>query len=234
MRQFLSTAFNTYAPPSLKRAWFATRERIFLLQNRTTANRFEAIYRQRLWKNPESASGYGSTMLATKTVRASIEQLIGTHGILSILDAPCGDFNWMSQVQFEGKYVGCDIVADLIARNQERFGNGAREFCQRNICHDPLPVSDLVLCRECLNHLSLAEAQLAIANLTRAARKILVLTHHPTVTINVDQTSSFRFRPLNFTCHPFGLRAPDALIDEREYEPGKTLAVWDLSRGPVR
>jgi hypothetical protein len=40
-------------------------------------------------------------------------------GAQSLLDAGCGDFNWMRTVDLPGiKYIGVDVVSDLIERNR--------------------------------------------------------------------------------------------------------------------
>jgi SAM-dependent methyltransferase len=231
MNRLISPILHKLLPPSLKKAWFAARERYFLFQNPSRAGRFATIYRERMWGNSESASGFGSMLQATIGTRTGMESLLRAHSIGSLLDAPCGDFNWMRQLRFEGQYTGCDIVEDLIAQNQRLYGNERRLFRRLDICQDELPQCDLVLCRECLNHISFDEIARALPNLERAARMLLVITHHPGVKENRDQTSSFRFRPLNFTLSPFGFRSPDALIDEGDYDPGKCLGVWDLRRG---
>ena len=216
-----------------KQIWFSFKECLFLIRNRTRDGRFATIYHDDLWGNPESASGYGSTADATATTRAGLESLIQQYGVATLLDAPCGDFNWMRQVRFDGTYIGCDIVPKLVARNENVYGNARRSFCRLDICEDQLPKSDLVLCRECLNHLSFAEISSALFNLERATKVLLVITHYPAITQNRDQVASFRFRPLNLTLPPFSLRAPDSLIDEGSFETGKTLGVWDFRRGSL-
>ncbi len=234
MNRPTSAAFHRFLLPLARKAWFTVKERWFLFQNPTQSARFAAIYRERMWGNPESASGFGSTLQATTGTRAGLESLIRDHGIASLLDAPCGDFNWMRQITFDGRYVGCDIVEDLIAQNQRIFGSQQRSFRRLDICQDELPQCDLVLCRECLNHLSFTDIALALPHLERAAGHLLVVTHHPSVRQNSDQVSSFRFRPLNFTLEPFGFRPPDGSIDEGAFDPGKHLGVWNLRRGPLK
>ena len=212
-------------------AWFALKERVFLRRHAGRRARFDAIYHGNMWKNPESASGFGSTLLATRQAREGLECLIAAHGIRSILDAPCGDFNWMRELRFDGEYIGGEIVPGLIEANQARYGSDKRRFLHFDLVADDLPRADLVLCRECLNHLSLEEAAAALRNLAQAARKLLIVTHYPQHGSNADQQASFRYRHLNLTRAPFGLRLPDTVIDESESEPGKVLAVWDLNKG---
>lgn len=101
------------------------------------------------------------------------------HEINTILDAPCGDFNWFQMIDFNGDYVGVDVVEELITNNLNRYRNAHRKFMPMNIIRDKLPISDLVLCRECLNHLSLQDATNAINNLIISTNKLLVVTHYP-------------------------------------------------------
>ena len=213
-------------------AWFSLKEALFLRRHATRAARFAAIYGRRLWgAGEESASGEGSSLVATAAARSGLAGLIAAHRVGSILDAPCGDCHWIAQVSFAGDYRGVDIVPELIAANRTRHTGPGRSFAVADIVNDPVPPADLVLCRECLNHLPLADGRAALANLAAAAGKLLVVTHHPAIIENGDQAASFRFRRLNLTLPPFGLRAPDALIDEGEWAEGKTLAVWDMARG---
>lgn len=227
MRNLARAAF-----PRLRLIWFAIKERLFLLRTRGRHDRFAAIYSGNLWKNGESRSGYGSTLDATRQARDGIAAVIADKDVQSLLDVPCGDFNWMQSVPFEGDYKGADIVPDLIEANTRRFASDRRRFIVADLVSDALPRADLVLCRECLNHLSLAEAATGLANLTASANIVLIATHYPNHPTNTDQPASFRYRPLNLTLPPFDLRQPDRLIEEDETEPGKTLGVWFVSDQP--
>ena len=217
-----------------RRVWFAVKERLFLQRHRSQADRFGAIYRERLWQNPETASGFGSTLAATRELRSGLATLISEKDIASWLDAPCGDFNWQSALDFNGHYVGADIVPEMIAANRQRHGNDRREFIVADIVRDELPAAQMVLCRECLNHLPLEDGVKALANLERSATRFVLVTHYPYLSGNRQQAASLRYRPLNLTLPPFGLREPDATIDEGAFEPGKQVAIWDLANGPLR
>lgn len=60
-----------------------------------------------------------------------------------MLDAPCGDFNWMRFVDL-GKthYIGCDIVPEVIETNGMRYAD--REFHALDLAAEPLPNVDLI------------------------------------------------------------------------------------------
>jgi hypothetical protein len=230
----IRTLIKEMAPPWVLQLWFDFREFVFLRNNRGREAVFSSIHAENIWRNPESLSGFGSTLEATSQAREGLAKLCAEHAVRSILDVPSGDYNWMSALEFDGQYIGGDIVAELVEKNQRRYGDERHRFQRVDLVKDALPKADLVLCRECLNHLSLAEANAAIDNLIAGADKFVVITHYPAVSANPDQPASFRYRSLNMTKPPFELREPDLLIDESRSEAGKCLAVWDVSRPPRR
>lgn len=63
---------------------------------------FTAIYRTNRWGSEETRSGTGSERARTRRVAAELGRLIRDLGIRSVLDIPCGDFNWMQDVRLDG------------------------------------------------------------------------------------------------------------------------------------
>ena len=54
------------------------------------------------WESNESRSGIGSEIKNTKEVLRAINQMsLKQYNIKSIIDIPCGDFNWMSSLRYE-------------------------------------------------------------------------------------------------------------------------------------
>jgi SAM-dependent methyltransferase len=200
---------------------------MFRLRFRSTEARFDEIFRGNHWRSPESVSGFGSSMEATVAARSAVAEIVRQYSVTSMLDVPCGDFNWMRHVEFEGSYCGADIVRDLIADNQARYGSDHRRFAVLDVTHDPLPASDLVLCRDCLNHLSIAEASRALDNIIASGSSYMALTHYPATHANRSQETGFDYRPLNLQRPPFNLPAPVGLWEEPD-EAGKTLALWRI------
>jgi SAM-dependent methyltransferase len=188
---------------------------------------FSRIYEKNLWRDQESRSGRGSTLARTVVIRAALPALLEGVGAQSLLDAACGDFNWMARVDLGGvRYVGVDVVTDLIERNRRLYGGEGREFLLADLTRDPLPTVDLILFRDCLVHHSFADALAAVRNFRRSGSRYLLATTHPTVRRNIDiQTGSWR--PLNLRLPPFGFPPPARLLTE-EGESGKCLGLWDL------
>lgn len=115
---------------------------------------FKSIYNENKWHNEESKSGAGSTVEYTKNIRDCIPGIIEQFKIKSILDAPCGDFNWMKLLlpTVDVKYTGGDIVPGLIEENK-KYETKKIKFIVLDITQDVLPKADLMICRDCLFHL---------------------------------------------------------------------------------
>ncbi len=113
---------------------------------------FTRKYKRNSWKDPETVSGGGSNLRRTKVIREQIPILIRDFRIKSLLDAPCGDFNWMKEINLDivEKYVGIDIVEQIIEQNQRIYSNA--QFMVMDITNSKtlLPRFDLILCRDCL------------------------------------------------------------------------------------
>ena len=66
---------------------------------------------------PETTCGAGSTVRYTATIRAWLPIVFRELRINSVLDAPCGDFNWMAHTDLRGLiYVGIDFDEEHIAK----------------------------------------------------------------------------------------------------------------------
>lgn len=63
---------------------------------------FSEVFQGNLWGDPESLSGPGSNLLETRTIRRDLPRLFAKYGVRSILDVPCGDFNWMKEMDLAG------------------------------------------------------------------------------------------------------------------------------------
>lgn len=83
--------------------------------NPSPAEIFEDIYQNNRWGSSESRPGSGSELRTTDTLREELPKLLRYLNVKSMLDLPCGDYNWMSEVDLGGIfYRGADIVEELI------------------------------------------------------------------------------------------------------------------------
>lgn len=182
----------------------------------------------------ESVSGPGSSLAQTAEIRRRLPILFADLDINSMLDAPCGDFNWLRHVDLRlERYVGADIVPSIVEQNRAKYENPARRFLTLDITNDFLPQCDLIFSRDCLVHLSFAEIFAALRNFCQSGAKYLLTTHFPNTQTNADiQTGDWR--TLNFTLPPFNFPAPHRLINERCTENNgkyadKSLGLWRIA-----
>ena len=200
------------------------------------AARFERIERTNLWGAASSVSGLGSEDVATSAIREALPPLLQRLGVRSLLDAPCGDAGWIGSIKLDLDYTGIDIVPSLIAANSERAARGEliARFRVADITRDALPKADVILCRDCLVHLSFHNIDRAVANFRASGADFLLLTTFPEWDGNRDCEDG-DWRALNMERAPFNWPAPRELINERCEEGGggwrdKSLGLWRLDQ----
>ena len=224
-------------PPTLAQQRFDATRASF--RELSLADRFQRIYRSNLWGADTSVSGLGSERRATASLCLGFQGVARELGIASLLDAPCGDAGWIEMAlgELELRYLGVDIVPEIIAKLNERaVKNGPGLFQCADITGDVLPYADAILCRDCLVHLSFENIRRAVANFQRTGSSYLLTTTFTEWTLNADIEDG-DWRPLNFVQAPFFWPAPIGLINENCVEAGgayrdKCLAVWRLSELP--
>ena len=190
---------------------------------------FTRIYKENLWGSEQSRSGVGSTREATANVVANLPVVWKQYGIRSMVDAPCGDCNWMSSIAPSlDRYIGMDIVPPLIEANRQRFPR--LEFRCADLTRDPLPAVDAIHCRDCFQHLPTHLILAALRNFEASGARWLLLTTNADVTTYHDVVIG-GFRPINFRRAPFNF--PEPVVKIAEDEQGRALALWDLRQGLV-
>lgn len=180
----------------------------------TRRQRFEAIYGKRLWKSSESASGKGSELDRTKNLRARLPELIEKYRITSVVDAPCGDFNWMRHVleKVDVTYVGLDIVEDLIKDNNEKYRTDRIEFGTADVCEDKIPDCDLLIVRDCIIHLSYRDIDAFLKNIATVDFKyLLISTAVGSSDLENRDITTGDTRVLNLFKPPFDFKEEDVL-----------------------
>jgi hypothetical protein len=202
------------------------------------AARFARIVQTNLWGAATSASGLGSESAATEAVREALPVLLQRLGARSLLDAPCGDAGWITGCVRDLDYTGVDIVPSLITANSlraQRSEVNAR-FLVADITSDALPRTDVILCRDCLVHLSYDNVHRAVARFRESGARWLLTTTFPEWEVNSDCEDG-DWRALNMERAPFCWPAPAELINERcdEGDGGwrdKSLGLWLIAELP--
>jgi len=200
------------------------------------AERFSAVYRNRVWLNGRqsgSLSGEGSEVANTAPVRQRIPEILQFLGSQLLLDVGCGDFNWMKEVELPGKYIGVDIVSDVIEADEAAYGSDRRIFQRLDATRDPLPSADTILCREILFHLSFRDIWRVIENVHRSGASFFIVTNDTKLTVNADILSG-DFRMLNLHKAPFLFPVPSTTIPDDCVASGRILGVWKVATIPRR
>jgi hypothetical protein len=178
--------------------------------------RFTAVHDENLWGSEESRSGWGSERGTPSVIvaQAAIEKAVAEHGVRSIHDIPCGDFNWMPDLLARLRtvtYRGFDIVEPALARNKDR--HPTREFRVLDITTTVPPAADLIFCKDLLNHLGDEDAKRAIENMRRSRSTFLLASNN----IGFDNAPlpdvPGASRHLDITAPPFRYRAPLWTLD---------------------
>src|SRR5262249_36013324 len=92
------------------------------------------VHGRNRWGDSESGAGPGSNRARAAAFSAELPALLDAFGVRTLLDAPCGDFNWMREVPWSlDRYVGVDIVPEIVEKNQRVYGSETRSFLHRDL-----------------------------------------------------------------------------------------------------
>lgn len=185
----------------------------------------DIIYKVRgaLWKDHKCGSG--SLLEHTVNIREALPQLVSKFNIKSILDAPCGDFSWMSTVQFSSdiKYIGGDIVGRMIDENRAKYPQ--TEFIKLDIVHNALPTVDLLFCRDLLIHLPNESVKQIFRNVVNSDIKYVLVScgHNP----KNDDIDFGKHREVNLRSAPFSFPEPLYTIDDSCRDAVRDMLLWE-------
>jgi len=199
---------------------------------------FCTIYKKHAWGGGESLSGGGSNLIQASAIMEAIPTLLRKIGARSVLDAPCGDFYWMSRLSLDvDSYIGMDIVPELIRENQRKYETGTFHFIHADITRDELPRVDLIICRDCMVHFSYEDIFRCLCNFKKSGSTYLLATTYPGLLKRNWNIVTGMWRPLDLQLPPFNFPGPIKLIEEEcaeatDYKE-KSLALWRIENLPI-
>src|SRR5215471_14414757 len=193
---------------------------------------FARIYARNSWGDAESRSGTGSNIARTELLRPKLTRLLLDLGVRSILDLPCGDFNWMRLTELPGiEYIGGDIVSHLVQQNNSLYARPGYKFLRLDMLCDALPRVDLILCRDGLVHLSFSDIARALRAMMESGSTYLLTTTFTAHLRNKDIVTG-EWRRLNLDLAPFCFPVPLQTIADGPRPDGtaadKMLALYRL------
>jgi hypothetical protein len=196
---------------------------------------FNQIYEKHCWENNETISGPGSTIQSTATLRLFLPVIIQALGIKTMLDAGCGDLNWIKETPLGLEYyIGIDIVTPIIEKNIIKYSSDWCQFLCLHIAKDPLPHVDLIFCRDVLQHLSFKDVCATINNFKKTGAQYLMTSTYPVIHENTCDITTGNCHYINFQKKPFSFPEPIIAFDELSAEKEmirarKRMCVWRLS-----
>lgn len=194
---------------------------------------FTEYYYNNSWSGKESLSGPGSDYEQTKYLIPELEILLKTLKIKTMLDVPCGDFNWMRRVDLSNiNYTGGDIVDKLISNNNKKYKTKNISFKSIDVVRDPLPEVDLIMVRDCFVHLPNKDIIKAINNIIDSNSKYLLTTNFMWRSPEANKDIAVgAWRRLNLESEPFNFPFPKQIIIEgniQSYDRDKTMSLWEI------
>lgn len=191
------------------------------IADRSVKDVFRYIYKNNIWEDSETVSGSGSNTVQTKKLVQLLPILFRKYHIKSILDLPCGDFNWFRSIRMGCiSYAGGDIVEEIIDKNRLKYSKKTITFECLDLTSSKLPSVDLLLCRDCFVHFSNHEIAKSLKNIKRYRIKYLLTTTFPKTRKNIDIITG-EWRSINMAIKPFNLRAIEILNEGCTEDNGK-------------
>jgi SAM-dependent methyltransferase len=161
------------------------RHRLWLARSRNARRGiqdvFREVYRRNEWGGVKGdfCSGSGSEPLQTAAYTEAVRAFVRQRDIKAVVDLGCGDYRVGRLLRTTGvRYVGVDIVPELIERNRKIFADEETQFECCDLLEDELPAGDVCLVRQVLQHMSNREIGRAVARLGRYPY-VLITEHLP-------------------------------------------------------
>jgi hypothetical protein len=120
---------------------------------------FSKIYNSKIWGDGIEVplSGSGSKPRNSIIYVNIIKNYISENNINSILDFGHGSFemwdSWGGEAFSGIKYLGIDLVEELVEKTNLKYGKLNREFKFLDINYTSLPSADFLICKDVLQHL---------------------------------------------------------------------------------
>ena len=219
------------------------------------AAKFSEVYKDYIWEENRKAnnlelfgngSGPGSGVYASQEVRSCLTDVIRRRKISSILDAPCGSFNWqplflrdISQSRnISIRYHGVDIVSHVIAANKANHNKVPNiTFDVADITLATFSSFDLIIARDVFLHLSYDKIFCALNAFSRSNSSYLLTTTFPDLDnykARPGRVDHIRGRPLNAGGYrSVNMQAAPLLLPQpvefcRENKFTRSLGLWKL------
>lgn len=183
---------------------------------------FENIYTTDEWG---CGSGQGSLPEYTRGYAAYLERFIRDHGVRSVVDVGCGDWQFSRYIDWgSATYHGLDVVGSVIERNQQEFAREGVEFSHYSGDPSEAPAADLLICKDVLQHLADDYVHDFLPILDQYRYALITNCVDPKgAAVNAHDIEDGGFRYLDLRRPPFGLQAEEVFTFEKPMHPLRRL-----------
>ena len=226
----------------LRKFYVSKFSNFFFSKEKIRKNAFRHIYLSNHWQNyfkldlQKSRSGPGSNLNYTSDMSIELEKFFAEKNIKTILDIGCGDFIWMNLLLNKyynyDKYLGLDIVDELIKNNNLKYSNDKISFKTFDLVKDEIPKGfDIILIRDVFIHLKNEQIVNFLNLLKNLDIKFFGVTSTPSLKKNNELKAVGRYRDINIEIEPFNLKNFLHKIDEKNNND--TLNIYEIKKHPV-
>jgi len=156
---------------------------------------FDTIYKYNLWGN---GSGTGSIPWNNTRYVSFLQKILDEKKIKNVVEIGCGDYRLWKDIQYNGKYVGLDIVSTLIIDNNIKYGTDRILFINWDISKEKIKIDDveLIIIKDMFMHLPNSVITHIITNIEYINPKYILITedtHYMNLNYDIIQGM---YRPL--------------------------------------
>lgn len=138
----------------------------------TSEEVFSSIYSDNIWIK---GSGPGSTIEQGRPFITFVQQILDEFDIQSIVDLGCGDWVLAHEINWKNRnYLGLDVVSKVIDRNKLLYSSCNIQFSKLDGITQELPQSDLLICKNVLQHLPNADILKILAQIKKYKYVVIV------------------------------------------------------------
>ena len=180
---------------------------------------FDRIYNTDYW----GGSGGGSKVSSTEIYRKFLKDFIIKNKIKSVSDIGCGDWEFSQYINWDDlTYKGYDIVESVIQSNNKKFAKPNIEFKLLKD-YNKISHSDLLICKDVLQHLNHKEVNKFIEIVFPKFKKILLTNDVSNISLNDDSRYNKDLKPGEYAW--FDIRKGPYLLK------AKTLLTYNVHYG---
>ncbi len=164
-----------------------------------------------------------------------LARFIDEHNVKRIVDLSCGAMAWwpttLGFAKRDVHFLGFDVSNEVIQRNKERLRSYRNfEFRAENAVSVEIPSCDLLVCRETLNHLPIADAKLVMDRMLGSQSRFVAISQNAFIDVNLDDGqretkhgAALKYTDWNISKPPFN--TPDPFFEIPD-EIGRSLAIF--------